>query len=316
MYIDDQEAIMRAFADTLRQKWNINYDVLSNVTYGTIDKANYDAFEIEIMEIIKANEDRIECIFLDLDFTGKSQVSNNDYTGFLIGQAIRKTWPNMPIIISTRFSQNDIYRKGMIFDFDNICDSTQLIKMNHEQFAGIVKLATHKRSIILDGLGDTPISFLTKKNVYLKHCDIKIKKTPFIFVAMPFNETQVRKDVWELGIKVACKKLNYGAERVDKDKRSISIVDKIATLLFQSDIVIADLTGWNANVLYELGLAHAANKPCILITQQEKDKLEIPFDLRHINTITYSQDNLADLISELQEAIKDWKANSKGNTHP
>ncbi|MBL0226264.1 MAG: hypothetical protein IPQ16_12085 [Geobacteraceae bacterium] len=222
------------------------------------------------MGIIKCNEDRIECIFLDLDFTGKSQMSNNDYTGFLIGQAIRVRWPNMPIIISTRFTQNDIYKKGMIFDFDNICDSTQLIKMDHEQFAGIVELAVKKRSMILDGLGDTPISFLTKKNIYLKQTDDKAKKVPNVFVAMPFNEAIVRNDVWELGIKVACKKINYGAVRVDMDKKSISIIDKIATLLFQSDIVIADLTGWNANVLYELGLAHASNKPCILITQHEK----------------------------------------------
>ena len=44
------------------------------------------------------------------------------------------------------------------------------------------------------------------------------------------------------------------------------------------------MTGRNPNVFYELGLAHAAGKPAILLTANEED---IPFDLRHVRVICY-----------------------------
>jgi len=48
--------------------------------------------------------------------------------------------------------------------------------------------------------------------------------------------------------------------------------------------VIADCTGRNPNVFYEIGLAHASGKPVILITQNSDD---VPFDIRHLRYIQY-----------------------------
>jgi hypothetical protein len=48
--------------------------------------------------------------------------------------------------------------------------------------------------------------------------------------------------------------------------------------------VICDLTGKNANVFYEAGIAHALGQDVILIAQHETD---IPFDLRHIRYVKY-----------------------------
>lgn len=42
----------------------------------------------------------------------------------------------------------------------------------------------------------------------------------------------------------------------------------------------------NPNVFYELGLAHALNKPVVLVSSNEDD---VPFDLRHIRVIIYDQ---------------------------
>lgn len=310
VYIDDNEKIVKAFADTVTHKWNMDFDVFSNKTYGAIPKNNFDDFKAEILSIISGGIERIDCIFLDIDFAGVGSSTFPDNTGFLLGQAIRQCWPALPIVIASRFTETEIYKKGMIFDFDNICDSSELIKMSYAEFFGIVQMAIQKRSKILESLGDVPLSFRTKRNRYLKQCDVKIKKHPFAFVAMPFDAQIVRNDVWDIAIKGACKKIGIGAERVDMDKRSIAIIDKISTLLFQSVIVIADLTSWNANVLYEVGLAHASNKPCILISQQEKDKLEIPFDVRHLKTIIYKQDELKSLGDDLYEALKEWRAYS------
>ncbi len=53
----------------------------------------------------------------------------------------------------------------------------------------------------------------------------------------------------------------------------------------QSSLIVADLTDSNANVYYELGIAHALQKKVVLITQ---DIEELPFDLRSYRVIAYS----------------------------
>lgn len=54
--------------------------------------------------------------------------------------------------------------------------------------------------------------------------------------------------------------------------------------LVDSDLIIADLTGSNANVLYELGVRHATQKPCI---QLLKVGDRARFDTAHIETLEY-----------------------------
>ena len=56
------------------------------------------------------------------------------------------------------------------------------------------------------------------------------------------------------------------------------------TAICRSRIIIADCTGRNPNVFYEIGIAHTVGKPVILIAQNSKD---VPFDLRHIRYIPY-----------------------------
>lgn len=51
-----------------------------------------------------------------------------------------------------------------------------------------------------------------------------------------------------------------------------------------ADLVIADMTGQNANVFYEVGYAHAKGKLCVLLTNNPTD---IPFDLKHHRHIVY-----------------------------
>lgn len=61
------------------------------------------------------------------------------------------------------------------------------------------------------------------------------------------------------------------------------IMNQVIENLDRADLVIADLSGANPNVLYELGLRHCLGLPCILVTEtQTTPKPEdVPFDLRH-----------------------------------
>ena len=62
------------------------------------------------------------------------------------------------------------------------------------------------------------------------------------------------------------------------------VLDEIWKQILGARFVVADLTGRNANVAYEVGLAHALGKPIVLLTQDEND---IPFDLRTRRVLFY-----------------------------
>ncbi|MBI5652003.1 MAG: hypothetical protein HZC40_16425 [Chloroflexi bacterium] len=72
--------------------------------------------------------------------------------------------------------------------------------------------------------------------------------------------------------------------RVDDIWKNDAIIQDIVSLINRSRIVICDCTGRNANVFYEIGIAHTLGRDVILITQSDGD---IPFDLRHLRYIPY-----------------------------
>ena len=65
-----------------------------------------------------------------------------------------------------------------------------------------------------------------------------------------------------------------------------NILADIIPPIYNADIILADLTGLNANVMYELGIAHSFNKKTIVITRDEMSKL--PFDLKQYRVKGYS----------------------------
>jgi hypothetical protein len=72
--------------------------------------------------------------------------------------------------------------------------------------------------------------------------------------------------------------------RADKNDAPGDILEHIIESLVTADIVIADLTGRNANVFYELGIRHAVSNATILISEGIDD---IPFDVRSLRAIVY-----------------------------
>jgi hypothetical protein len=103
-----------------------------------------------------------------------------------------------------------------------------------------------------------------------------------VFVAMPFLESL--RPVWEDHIRTAVASVGLSVARADDFFTADSIIRDVWNAIVQSRVMIADCTGRNPNVFYEIGLAHVLGRPVILITQDGED---VPFDLRHIRYIQY-----------------------------
>lgn len=122
-----------------------------------------------------------------------------------------------------------------------------------------------------------------------------------ILVLMPFAPEL--KPVYEDHMKAVAVRLGMSITRADDFFTSEKIMDEIWTAMLNAKILIADCTGRNPNVFYEIGLAHAVGKPTILITQHADD---VPFDLRHRRYIEYAYTprGMKDFEVTLEKTIK------------
>lgn len=144
-----------------------------------------------------------------------------------------------------------------------------------------------------------------------------IKPPMRCFVIMPFGNPRVDADAVRRSESVFSKWIKQAVEAIDDpdnegqqiectraDRRHTTgvVIEDIAEQLVESDIVIADLSGRNANVFYELGVRHATNVNTILIAADEED---VPFDLRHLRTFfyRYEPDSMLQLQENLRAAI-------------
>ena len=103
------------------------------------------------------------------------------------------------------------------------------------------------------------------------------------FVIMPFDEEF--EAVYTDFIKNVLEGAGLNVDRADDIESQQNILRDIVEQIDKSDLIIADLTGVNPNVFYELGIAHAFRKPVILLTQSID---EVPFDLKSYRLLEYS----------------------------
>jgi hypothetical protein len=105
-------------------------------------------------------------------------------------------------------------------------------------------------------------------------------------------------------IKLVTEQLEIATKRVDTNDKTGIITKEILNGIISSDLIIVDLTDLNPNVMYELGISHAINKPTILMKNELNDGHSLPFDTQNHNTIFYNLDSLDDVKQKLKNQIE------------
>ena len=141
---------------------------------------------------------------------------------------------------------------------------------------------------ILAGIKKEKTKFIpSKQKVPKLQIEKKAIDESLCFVLMPFDEKFL--SIYDSIIKKVVERSKLRCTRADEIFGTQPIIEDILEHIQKARFLIADLTGRNPNVFYELGLAHAKGKEVILITQDLKD---VPFDLEHYRCIVY-EDSVA-----------------------
>ena len=96
--------------------------------------------------------------------------------------------------------------------------------------------------------------------------------------------------------------------RADKIDHPGIITNQIITHILNCDLVVADLSGHNPNVFYELAVRHAAGKPTVLLIREGES---VPFDISQNRIIFYDihdldkvEENKEQLINQMTRALE------------
>lgn len=134
------------------------------------------------------------------------------------------------------------------------------------------------------------------------------RQPPKAFVVMQF--TPPYNELFSNVIAPVCQDLGLLAVRADETCGPGLIISDIVRDITEAKVIIAEITPVNPNVYYEVGYAHALNKPTILIAEKPT---QLPFDvspfrvLFYENTIGGKAKIEAGLRKHLEAIQRQWK---------
>lgn len=125
------------------------------------------------------------------------------------------------------------------------------------------------------------------------------------FVIMPFSATTEKhtKLYWDnfffKFVKPSIEKLGYSCSR--SKAQPSNIIKDVLNELLETDLVLAVLTDFNANVWYELGTRHALRKGTIMMIEEGQ---KLPFDISQYGVIKY-EDTISGA-SDFEERLRSF----------
>jgi CheY-like chemotaxis protein len=132
-------------------------------------------------------------------------------------------------------------------------------------------------------------------------CAVQTAENPrVVFVAMPFRSAQ--NNLYQYGLLPLERTLDCDIKRADEEFLNTDLMCKICQMIQEARVCIADITGWNANVLFELGLMYGRGKQVILIKHEAEKREKV--DLKGMAFIPYALDDYEGLQDKLKNALQ------------
>lgn len=120
-----------------------------------------------------------------------------------------------------------------------------------------------------------------------------------VFVLMPFKAKMEK--VYTNHIRKIGDRLGLNIQRADERFSPGPFMEKVWDGICAARLILADCTEQNANVFYEIGMAHTVGKKVVLITRSDND---IPSDIKQFNYMPYVYDpEGVDMLVEKLEAF-------------
>lgn len=142
-----------------------------------------------------------------------------------------------------------------------------------------VRVVTHSENFSRGQLG---ILFQGHASASIRNVTVESRR-PTVFVVMQFTDEY--NVLFSEVIKPTCEKFGYKVFRGDDSATTGLIIEDITRAIKEASVVLAEITPDNPNVFYEVGYAHALNKPTILLSDKKRGKL--PFDVSGFRTLFY-----------------------------
>lgn len=284
----DNEFALKLAHDLKQKKITVWIDILNLVAGQTIIEGISKALNNSKLMIIIMSPSYFESIWTKNEYNIGLNKEFESGNIFVIPLYLVKT--QIPTIISSKlysdFRNLDHYDDNftkLVNQISTNIENTRLIDPLKENVFGKVtnQINVHE----LESIKDEIINFNLKSKdlvspTYLK----KPNNEKVCFIIMPFSIESLN-DVYELYIKGSIEeKTSFICVRGDDIFGSNIIYDDILNSIKNADIILADLTGKNANVFYEVGISHTLNKKVILLAQSMDD---VPFDLKHFRICLY-----------------------------
>ncbi len=174
------------------------------------------------------------------------------------------------------------------------------IMVSRSGFSAAAKAAATAHSIILLELEELKSMARAAPPTLARPPEIQ-EVTPdrkYVFVLIPFDEDF--DNIFWFGIRGAVEDADLYCQRADEIHFTGNVLDKINEEIRRADVIVAEMTGRNPNVFYEVGIAHTVGKPTVLLVQNAED---IPFDLRPHNHLVYDPKKIKELKARLCEML-------------
>jgi hypothetical protein len=117
------------------------------------------------------------------------------------------------------------------------------------------------------------------------------------------SPTRIAADFFREDIVRAALAVEFEVKRADDYNQAGNITSQVIQAIASADLIVADLTKKNANVYYELGVAHSYKRHVVPVKNGDDDPEVLPFDNYTERTLFYSMKTV-ELRNSAKEVLK------------